>query len=164
MAIKLIPASNSSQSTVPATSIKSNSLTQFNNSVAGIVDFENDYKSKITPAGDFEKVYGIHCLLNSLRNLLLTPLGTYFFDPSYGSELYKKVFEQADDITQQEIIYEVSDRVKQFDPRIRITKVDVSFFSDQKGFRVNVYIQNNNRNEKTTIDFSEDEVGFSLES
>jgi len=136
----IIPATSSTITTSSSNAIQSNTESNFNNNILGKHNFILDFIPFIGPTGDFEKVKDINVYLNSLKNLLLTPLGTYVFDPTYGSELYKKIFEPADNITKQEIIYEIKNRVEQFDNRINITNIEILFYTDRRGFVVNVTI------------------------
>ena len=165
MAVMVIPSNSAyaTESGPPVTSVQSNTLKKFTDKISGASKIYCDYLDKLSPTGDFQKIYGMRVLINSLRNLLMTPLGSYPFDPSYGSLLYKKVFEIADSITEQEIIFEVTDRIKQVDDRIVIKDVNVSFFTDGKGYRVSVTIQKDRNLATTQIDFTEKEVGFALE-
>jgi len=113
--------------------------------------------------GDFRKLEGVRVLITSLKNLLITPLGSYPFDPTFGSELYKKVFEPADSITAEEIKFEVIDRIMDWDDRVVINDVQTSFFSNQKGFRISVILEKGNSVFEAGMDFTEDEAGFALE-
>jgi len=135
----------------------------FNNNVAGRTNIYYDYIARIDPAGDFEKKKGLGVLLNSIRNLLVTPLRSYPFDPEYGSLLYQKVFNPADSTTENEIKFEVTTRVKQFDNRVVIKSVEVRFFKSQKGYRLNLVISKGQQSEGTSIDFTEEEASFALE-
>jgi len=59
----------------------------------------NDYVATISSSGDFRKVRDIDVILTSWTNILLTPRGTYIFDPEYGSNLHLILFDPVDDIT-----------------------------------------------------------------
>jgi len=112
-----------------------------------------DFTANMSPTGDFLKAIGFNVVLNSIRNCLLTPLGTYPFDPNYGSLLHQKIFMPADDKTEEEIRYEVIGRVVQFDDRIVVSNVDTQFFNNNKGFRINVTLQRYGLDHSITIDF-----------
>jgi len=99
-----------------------------------------DFKDNFNPIGDFKKVSGINALILSLRNLLVTPLGTYPWDPTYGSLLYKKVWEPLDNHSSEDIRREIIERTHEFDDRIDIESVVINTFSDNKGFQVNMKI------------------------
>ena len=132
-----------------------NDIRKFYAVVSGKSDQIYDYTSTISETGDYKKVNGIQVLIHSIRNLLLTPLGFYPFDPTYGSLLYKKVFEQLDDQSIQEIRYEVTQRIKEFDSRIDVEEVDIKIIgTDQKGVQVNVHIAKNKLSGIASLTFS----------
>jgi phage baseplate assembly protein W len=90
--------------------------------------------------GDFKEVRGKDAIVTKIRNLLMTPLGTYPFDPEYGSLLHKQIFEMADDITEKQIYYEVNDRILKYIDGIRIDSVNLVWSNDKKTCYVDVYV------------------------
>lgn len=117
----------------------------------------------INSVGDLTMISGIDVIVNSIRNLLLTPLGFYPFDPEYGSLLYQKLFEMSDEQTQSEIVYEVRERVKRYDPRVIIDSVDFSYSSDKKTAVVNVHINRNGIPGKVSAVLTAQKSMFGLE-
>jgi len=130
-------------------------LKVFEESVTGQKNIVRDYRDVIASGGDFKKITGTAALINSIRNLLLTPLGSYPFDPEYGSLLYKKIFEPADEQTRSEVEYEVKDRILQFHNKVRILSVQIDYFTNQKGFTVSLRIQKGEEEVSTKLDFDE---------
>jgi phage baseplate assembly protein W len=120
-----------------------NLLNRFNKTVAGSNNKDADYKSIIASTGDFKRVEGIEVILNSWNNILLTPKRTYMFDPEYGSNLYKLVFEPADEKTIEQIKQEVVESLKRYDDRARITNVSVLHRPNKKGFTVAIDVEYN---------------------
>lgn len=115
-----------------------NLLTRFNKTVVGSDSKLADYTSIITSSGDFKRIESIEVILNSWNNILLTPKRTYMFDPEYGSNLYKLVFEPADEKTKNQIIDETVNTIKHYDNRAIISNVGVSFFPNKKGFNLSI--------------------------
>ena len=115
-----------------------NILDRFNDAVAGSKSKLADYTSTIAAAGDFNRIGGVEVLLSSWNNILITPRRTYQWDPEYGSNLYKMVFEPADDITVNKVIDEVTSALLRYDDRAVIENVGVTFFKNLKGFSVAV--------------------------
>lgn len=113
-----------------------NLLSRFNETVAGSNSKLADYTPKVSASGDFKRIKDIEVLLNSWNNILITPKRTYQFDPEYGSNLYKMVFEPADQVTVNKVIDEVTENLLRYDDRATIENVDVSFYRNQKGFSV----------------------------
>lgn len=143
------------------TGIPANTYRRFLQEVEATATIDIDYSSKMAPGGDFTKTIGIVALINSIKNLLITPLGSYPFDPTYGSLLYEKVFSLADAQTEREIKFEAVSRIKQFDDRVQVMDVKTEWFNDKKGYRVSVFIKKNDKEIAVKVDITED-VGFSL--
>jgi phage baseplate assembly protein W len=118
-----------------------NNLKIFEDSVKGKSGAYLDFAEVLYATGDFKKLTGINVLIKSIRNLLITPIGSYPWDPDYGSNLYKKVWEPLDNISQQEIYREVYDRIKMYDDRVGIESVDISKLNDNKGYQVSLVIK-----------------------
>ena len=117
------------------------SLKRFETSIKGKNRIPFDHRDVIVSAGNFKRLEGINVYIDSIRNLLCTPLGTYPFMPEYGSLLYKMVFEPLDDISLEQITYECKDRIVMFDQRINIESVKVKTISDNKGVSVDIVIR-----------------------
>ena len=113
-------------------------LKRFNQKVAGTRNVVSDYTSTISPVGDFKRIDGIQVILNSWNNILITPKRSYLFDPEYGSNLYKLIFEPADDTTKEKIQNEVIDTIQKYDDRATIQEVVTNFLSNGRGFQVNI--------------------------
>ena len=113
-------------------------LKRFNQTVAGTRTEISDYLSVIGVTGDFKRVDGIQTILNSWNNILITPKRSYIFDPEYGSDLYKLVFDPADETTQEKIREEVVDTIERYDNRATIKNVSINFLPNRKGFQVNI--------------------------
>ena len=133
-----------------------NRLSRFNAFAIGSSGSIADYASKIAASGDFVRVEGADALILSWNNILLTPTRTYTFDPDYGCDLFKKVFDPADEQTAAEIESEVVDKLTQYDDRGKILSVDISFLSDLKGFNVNLEIEFNGISGEFSATFDED--------
>jgi len=135
----------------------------FQNQVDGKANQIYDYAPVISSTGDLKRISGIDVAILSIRSLLLTPLGHYPFDPTYGSLLYKKIFEMSDEITKDEIEYEVKDRVAQFEDRVKVTKVTCTFSSDKKTVSVDVLIDRDGVTGKISLTFNSNNRMFGLE-
>ena len=115
-----------------------NLLERFNQTVAGSDSKLADYLSKISPSGDFKRIKNIEVILNSWNNILITPRRSYQYDPEYGSDLYKMVFDPADDQTIRKIKDELAVTLQRYDDRATIEDVEVTFLTNLKGFNVAV--------------------------
>jgi len=116
-------------------------LERFQKNVVGSQGKIADYLPVISSSGDFARVNDLEVILSSWNNILLTPLRTYLYNPAYGSELYKYVFEPADDRTVQRIQAEVLNRISKYDDRATITSINVKFMHDRHGFVVDIEVE-----------------------
>ena len=111
-------------------------LKRFNQTVSGSNSKIGDYKSKVEAKGDFRRIEDIEVIINSWNNILITPKRSYQYDPDYGSDLYKLVFEPGDEITGQRIQDEVISTLLRYDDRASISDITVLFYEDRKAFMV----------------------------
>lgn len=133
-----------------------NLLDRFNKNVIGSENKLVDYKSIIASTGDFKRIEDIEVILNSWNNILLTAKRSYVFDPEYGSNLFKMIFEPADERTQNKIIEEVIESIRRYDDRAAITDVTVEFKVNGKGFNIGIEVdyEGDTTQLNTTIDES----------
>ena len=117
-----------------------NLLDRFNQTVAGSDQKLADYLSKIAPVGDFKRINEVEVIVSSWSNILVTPKRSYQFDPDYGSNLYKLVFEPADEKTKERIINESVDVIRLYDDRAIIEDVQVVFSENQKSFSITMSV------------------------
>ncbi len=110
----------------------------FYQNVVGAKGFISDFLPIVSSYGDFKRVTDLSVIIASWNNVLLTPLRTYAYDPTYGSELYKYAFAPADGETINSIKEEIKYRLMLFDNRAIVTKVDVLFMKGGKGFVVDI--------------------------
>jgi phage baseplate assembly protein W len=144
--------------TVIKESVESNPNTSRNflRSADGASNIPIDFTAKMAPEGDFVKAIGLNVIINSLKNCLQTPLGTYPFDPTYGSLLFQKIFLPSDQKTVNEIQYEAVNRIAQFDDRVRVIEIKTEFYNNKKGYRLSLLLDRYNMNQTITIDFSDE--------
>lgn len=101
--------------------------------------------------GDFKLLKGKDAIIQQIRNLLMTPLGFYPFDPNYGSLLYQKIFEFADEVTKEELEYEVKDRVEQYVPAAKVAKVNVEMSKKEAVVIVELKIKGEENNTELSV-------------
>ena len=118
-----------------------NILEKFQKNIIGSRSKITDYVPTITSAGDFSRVSDVQAILSSWNNILLTQTRTYVGNPEYGSDLYKYVFEPADEITAESIKEEIQYRLMLYDDRAEVTNIEVSYMNDGHGFVVDIDLQ-----------------------
>ncbi|MGD2071938.1 MAG: hypothetical protein PVG65_00405 [Candidatus Thorarchaeota archaeon] len=126
-----------------------NLLDRFRKDVVGSQETDADYLPKIASNGDFERIKNLNAIINSWNNILLTPKRSYPYDPLYGSDLYKLIFEPADEITAERIEEEVISALQFYDNRAFIENNEITFLRNGKGFTVDIYV--NYKGERGTL-------------
>ena len=130
-------------------------LDKFKREVIGSKGTIADYTSKISSNADFQRIKDLDVVLNSWRNILLTPVGSYDHDPEYGSELYKYVFEPADDYTASAIRDEITFRLALYDSRATITNVVVDYLPNERGFILQMNVKFGGKTGDLTVKLDE---------
>lgn len=133
----------------------SNILDRFNKTVVGSRGKVGDYVSRIVPSGDFKRITDLEVIVNSWSNILITPTRSYIYDPEFGSDLYKMVFEPADDRTIDNIKREVITKLQRYDNRAIIQSIDIKFNNNRKGFTVSVVATYNNEEANVNVAIDE---------
>jgi phage baseplate assembly protein W len=135
-----------------------NFLDRFNKTVVGIRSKVADYTPTISPQGDFKRITNLDAILLSWNNILLTPVRTYTFDPEYGCELYKMVFEPSDTATVEKIKNEILRKLQTYDDRARITGIEVQYLTNKKGFTISIDVEY--EGEKTQLGVTLDDAMY----
>ena len=80
----------------------------------------------------------------SLLHLLLTQKGTRYYDPDFGTEIYKYIFDPMDGETFENIREEVDTQVKKYIPNLDVTDIKVEPYTPE---------ETDNQDKIKTIDF-----------
>lgn len=123
----------------------------FQNNKVGKYGQASDMIPIIGPSGDWKRVTGKDAIIVSIKNLLMTPLGQYPFDPTYGSLLHKQLFELAIQPTFAQIRYEVKNRIEQFENRVSVESVELTWIKESKLCRVDVVLNIQDEVNKTKL-------------
>jgi phage baseplate assembly protein W len=86
--------------------------------------------------GDIVSIKEETAVKNALINLLRSPVGNRPFDPDYGVNLQRYLFEPADALTENEINEDIAYAIKTFEPRVEL----VSITSEMVEYGVNITI------------------------
>lgn len=117
-----------------------------------------DYNSKISPSGDFTRLFDLDAIITSWKNILTTPRGSMDHDPEFGSNLYLFLFEPADAGTRDAIKNDIIQSLSTYDDRAKIENVDITFLRNRKGFNLNIIV--NYKGKNTNLDVLIDENGY----
>jgi phage baseplate assembly protein W len=100
---------------------------------------------------DVMKKTGIEAIKRSVRNLVLTNFYDKPFQPYIGSNALKLLFDNATPITANFLNNAIREVITNFEPRVKIEDLRVSFDYDNNGYNVKLFITILNRNEPATI-------------
>ena len=79
-----------------------------------------------------------NAIARALKNLVLTVPGEKPFQPEVGSRVSALLFENFDNITAQSIKSEISRTIRNYEPRVRLDKVEVEANFDEYEFNVTI--------------------------
>ena len=111
----------------------------FDTRTVGTSNLARDILPVLDHSGDFTEIRGKDVIASQIRNLLMTPLGLYPFDPEYGTLLYKQLFEPMDNTTEKQIYYEVRERVLKYVDGVDVLSVNLEWDKKHKSCTVDVY-------------------------
>lgn len=102
---------------------------------------------------DINKNLDQMAVINALKNLILTSHYEKPFNPDYGSNIRKLLFETLDIVTASAIEREVEQTIKNFEPRVNVISVSVIPDFDNNGFSVQMTFYVVNQTEPVSISF-----------
>ena len=102
---------------------------------------------------DINKNVGEIAIINSIKNLVLTNHYEKPFNPNFGSNLRRLLFENTDGITASLIEREISQVIFNYEPRAKVRRVYVAPNTEETGFNVELEFFIINRTEPVTINF-----------
>lgn len=93
----------------------------------------------IHPAtGDVLPATDLDAIKNSVKNIVLTPIGTRPFFPEFGTGVSQLLFEPAGGLTGAAIKDEIIDGIRKFEPRVSKLQVDVTDNHEQNAYRITI--------------------------
>ena len=113
-------------------------------------DLDLDFMSHPTSKDVMKKV-GLEAIKRSVRNLILTNFYDRPFQSYIGSGATKLLFENATPLTANFLKNAIREVIGNYEPRVRLTDLAVSFDEDNNGYSVTLYFVIVNRNEPASI-------------
>ena len=83
---------------------------------------------------DLIAIKNVNAIARSVRNIVLTTPGEKFFDPDFGSNVTRLLFENVDDITASQIQEEIEFSINNYEPRVKLLNVKVIADNDNASF------------------------------
>jgi phage baseplate assembly protein W len=88
----------------------------------------------------------------SIRNILLTDKGERFFNPTFGSDIRKMLFENFSPSTEQVVADLIKTAIGNHEPRANVIDVNVSGNQDQNSMYINIVFSVINKAEPVTLE------------
>jgi phage baseplate assembly protein W len=102
---------------------------------------------------DINKLTAERAVVNSIKNLVSTNHYEKPFNPSFGSNLRRLLFENADKFTASLIEREIAEVIRNYEPRATVNNVIVSPTTDGNGFNVELEFFVVNQTQPLSITF-----------
>ena len=80
-------------------------------------------------------------IARSIRNIVYTQYGEKFFNPRFGCDIQNTLFENLDEITSSVIRDKIRTSIINYEPRVRLIRVDVSPNYDGNEFNVTIVFE-----------------------
>jgi hypothetical protein len=77
-----------------------------------------------------------NAIARSIRNIISTSPGEKFFDPDFGSNVTKLLFENIDEISAISIRDEIENSINNYEPRVSLISVETTPDYDNNAFDV----------------------------
>ena len=102
---------------------------------------------------DVTKVVDEMAVINSIKNLLLTNHYERPFQPDLGSNVQKLLFDNMDQITASALERQITDTLRNFEPRAQITYMNILPDFDNNSYSVSMEFRIINKTEPISIQF-----------
>lgn len=83
----------------------------------------------------------IEAIKNSVKNIVLTEIGTRPFNPEFGTRVTSLLFENVDIITQRQLTLEIENGIRKFEPRVSDFKVNATANADSNSYNISIFFQ-----------------------
>jgi len=115
-----------------------------------------DFAFRANPiTGDIALKREVQAVKQSVLNILLTNRGERPFDPEFGSDIRKQLFENFDPITEQLLSDQIRSALRNYEPRVRVLNVNVNGRPDNNALNVSVEVEiQSPERTVTSVDFS----------
>jgi len=105
-----------------------------------------------TSSGDIFKKKDAAAVKQAVKNLLQTNRMEKPFRPDFGADLRGMLFELADDGTEQDLIEQVQGSISRYEPRAKITDLELNVSLDTNTLKVRIEFQVLNTDENVTLE------------
>lgn len=102
---------------------------------------------------DVNKLVAERAVINSIKNIVLTAHYEKPFNPDFGSNIRRLLFENLDNLTASAIEREIEETVRNYEPRVNLLETTARADFDNNGFKVEMKFMIINQTQPLTISF-----------
>jgi len=105
--------------------------------MADYIDLDYSMEPNIYGTMDYKE--DAEAIKQSMIDILLTKRGEREFMPDYGSRLYYILMEKMNELTAMELRDEIRVSLENWEPRIRITEIEIVSYPDNNYYEVTIH-------------------------
>lgn len=102
---------------------------------------------------DVNKLVAERAVINSIKNIVLTAHYEKPFNPDFGSNIRRLLFENLDTLTASAIEREIAETVRNYEPRVNLLETTAKADFDNNGFNVEMKFMIVNQTQPLSITF-----------
>jgi phage baseplate assembly protein W len=102
---------------------------------------------------DVNKLVAERAVINSIKNIVLTAHYEKPFNPDFGSNIRRLLFENLDTLTASAIEREIAETIKNYEPRVNLLETIARADFDNNGFKVDLKFMIVNQTQPLSISF-----------
>lgn len=102
---------------------------------------------------DVNKLVAERAVINSIKNIVMTAHYEKPFNPDFGSNIRRLLFENLDTLTASAIEREIAETVRNYEPRVNLLETTAKADFDNNGFNVEMKFMIVNQTQPLSITF-----------
>lgn len=102
---------------------------------------------------DVNKLVAERAVINSIKNIVMTAHYEKPFNPDFGSNIRRLLFENLDTLTASAIEREIAESVRNYEPRVNLLETTAKADFDNNGFKVEMKFMIVNQTQPLSITF-----------
>lgn len=119
------------------------------------VGYGIDEETPLDKNGSIKMITGEEKLVQSMKDIISTPVGTRFMNPSYGSKVYQALMEPNDYIAQDLTEFMVQDAITNNEPRVVVVGVTARVSTENKKvMNMQIYYKEKDSNDVKSFVYS----------
>ena len=96
------------------------------------------YNPGLNQLGDVTKLINMDAIKQSVKTIVLTPLGSRLFEPDFGTGVKQYLFEFLDEATLNNIKAVITNAITKYEPRVKVDSVDVKAFPETNEMSIDI--------------------------